>query len=185
MDNKGKEGGFTLVFLVLAGSLVIAGLWEQLPIVREIAHRILDPTAGYLLDWHITYGMLAIVLLISIFTTVVQKYATDQESLRELRKEQKILQDEMKEFKDHPEKLLALQKKQMQQIPENFMKTFKLTSRAMVFTTVPFILLFRWFNDYFTLNTGIKFFGILNWFWFYFIFVILFSSVLRKKFNVV
>jgi len=185
MDNSGKEGGFGLIFLVLAGSLIIATLWDKLAVVRNFAHGLLDPTAGFLLNWHLTFGMLIIVFCISVFTTLIQKYATDQDSLRELRKEQKILQDEMKEFRDHPEKLLALQKKQMQQMPENFMKTFKLTSRAMVFTTVPFILLFRWFNDYFALTEGVKFLGFLNWFWFYFIFIIIFSSVLRKKFNVV
>lgn len=185
MDNNGKEGSLVLVFLVMAGSLVIAGLWDKWPVIKDLAHKALDPTAGTLLNWNLTIGMLIIVFLISIFTTVVQKYATDQESLRELKKEQKILQAEMKEFKDHPEKLLELQKKQMQQMPETFMKTFKLTSRAMVYTAVPFILLFRWFHDYFSLIEGVKFFGFLSWFWFYFIFVIIFSSVLRKKFDVV
>lgn len=186
MDNKGKEGSLVPVFLVMAGSLVIAGLWDKWPVVKEFAHKLLDPTAGALLDWRLTIGMLIIIFLISVFTTIVQKYATDQDSLKELRKEQKILQEEMKEFKNHPEKLLALQKKQMQQMPETFMKTFKLTSRAMIYTAVPFILLFRWFYDYFGLfEEPVRFFGFLSWFWFYFIFVIIFSSILRKNFNVV
>ena len=92
----------------------------------------------------------------------------------------------MKKYKDHPEKVAELSKKQLEFIP----KTFKLTSRAVMFTGIPFILFFRWFTDVFTVmevTTGapIKFFGFLGWFWFYLIFTMVFSSILRKTFKVV
>ena len=61
---------------------------------------------------------------------------------------------------------------------------------AMIFTGIPFILFFRWFMDFFTAieeATGapVRFFGFLSWFWFYLIFTIIISSVLRKWFDVV
>ena len=125
--------------------------------------------------------MLILVFIIALITTLIQKYATDQETLRELKKEQKIIQEEMKKYKDHPEKLIELQKKQFEFIP----KTMKLSMRALVFTGVPFILLFRWFMTYFSSIGDPRFFGFLSWFWFYLIFTMIFSSILRKVMKVV
>jgi uncharacterized membrane protein (DUF106 family) len=186
LDKKGKEGSFMPIFFIMIISLVIAFAWDKVPVISNSVHSVLDPTAGFLLNWNLTAGMLLIVLTITVLTTIIQKYATDQEALRELKKEQKILQAEMKKYKEHPEKVAELSKKQMQFIP----KTFKLTSRAVMFTGIPFILFFRWFNDVFivmeaTTGAPIRFLGFLSWFWFYLIFTMVFSSILRKTFKVV
>ena len=181
MDNKGKEAGFGLIFLVMLASLAIASFWQHVPAIRNSVHTVLDPTAGALLGWNLTWGMLILVLLIGLITTLVQKYATDQETLKELRKEQKILQAEMKQYREDPGKMMELQKKQLEFLP----KTMKLSMRGIIYTGVPFILLFRWFMDYFLAIPDFRFFGFLSWFWFYLIFTILFSSILRKKMNVV
>ena len=98
-----------------------------------------------------------------------------------MKKEQKILQEEMKKYKDNPEKIMELQKKQLEFIP----KTMKLSMRAIAYTGIPLILSFRWFMDYFELIPEFKFFGFFTWFWFYLVFSIIFSSVLRKIMNVV
>lgn len=181
LNKKGKEGSWTPMIIVMGLSLAIAFFWDKVSFIQDSVHYVLDPSAGALLNWNITLGMLVIVFIISSLTTVIQKYATDQEALRELKKEQKILQEEMKKYKDHPEKVAELSKKQLQFIP----KTFKLTSRAIMFTGVPFILFFRWFNDAFTAMGDPKFFGFLSWFWFYLISMMIFSSILRKTFKVV
>ena len=188
LDKKGKEGSFMPIFFIMVISLVIAFAWDKpgFTFIPNSVNAVLNPTAGFLLNWNLTAGMLLIVLIITVLTTIIQKYATDQEALKELKKEQKILQAEMKKYKDHPEKVAELSKKQFQFIP----KTFKLTSRAITFTGIPFILFFRWFNDVFTVmeaTTGapIKFLGFLSWFWFYLIFTMVFSSILRKTFKVV
>lgn len=181
MDTQGKEGSFKPIVFIMLISLAIAGFWNSVPIIKDSVHAILDPSAGVLLNWNLTWGMLILVFIIGIITTIVQKYATDQETLRELKKEQKILQGEMKKYKDHPEKLMELQKKQFEFIP----KTMKLSMRAIVFTGVPFILFFRWFMDFFAAIGDPKFFGFLSWFWFYLIFSIIFSSIFRKVFKVV
>ncbi len=186
-SKKGKKEGSWMPMIVVMGiSLVIAFTWDKVSFIRDSVHKVLDPSAGWLLNWNLVLGMLAIVLIINIITTLIQKYATDQEALRELKKEQKILQEEMKKYKEDPARIAELSKKQMQFIP----KTMKLTSRAIMFTGVPFILFFRWFTDVFTVMEAtagepIRFFGFLSWFWFYLIFTMVFSSVLRKTFKVV
>jgi uncharacterized membrane protein (DUF106 family) len=183
MENleKDKKGSFLPIIIVMIASLVIAGYWDKFPIIKDSVHAVLNPSAGALLNWNVTGGMLIIVFIISLITTLIQKYATDQKALKELREEQKILQEEMKKFKDHPEKVAELSKKQM----EFFPRTFKLTSRAILFTGIPFVLFFRWFADVFTAMGDPIFLGFLSWFWFYFIFTIIFSSVLRKYMKVV
>jgi uncharacterized membrane protein (DUF106 family) len=181
MDNQGKEGSFRLIFIIMILSLAVAAFWDSLPIIKNSVHWVLNPSAGALLNWNPTLGMLIIVLIISLFTTLVQKYATDQETLKELRKEQKIIQEEMKKFRHDPAKIMELQKKQFEFMP----RTMKLSMRSIVYTGVPFILLFRWFHDYFSAIGELKFFGFLSWFWFYLIFVMIFSTILRKWMKVV
>jgi len=183
MSNK--EGGFKLIGFVMIFSLLIAFLWDQIPWLKDAIHSVLNPTAGFLLEWNLTLGMLVIVFVISLLTTIVQKYATDQKALKELKKEQKILKQEMNKVKNHPEKYLALQKKQMAEMPETFKKTMSLSSRAMVYTAVPFILFFRWFNDYFTSIGNPSFIGFMSWFWFYLLTTLILSGIIKKYMDVV
>jgi uncharacterized membrane protein (DUF106 family) len=182
MDEQGKkEGSFAPMIIMFIVSLAVAVFWDKIEFIKNAVHNILDPSAGWLLNWDLNWGMLILVFLITLITTLVQKYATDQNALREIRKEQKLMQEEMQKYKEHPEKMLEFQKKQM-----DFMKrTFKLNSRSIMYTGIPFILFFRWFNDIFTAMGSPKFFGLLSWFWFYLITVMIFSSILRKYLKVV
>ncbi len=182
MKNKGgKEGSFMPLFVIMFASLIIAFYWDKLPWISNSVHFVLNPTAGFLLDWNLNIGMLIIVLFISAITTVVQKYATDQDTLKELKKEQKEIQKQMKEFKAHPEKMMELQKKQFAMMP----KQMKLSMRGVMYTGIPFILFFRWFRDYFVAAGDPRFILGMSWFLFYLIFAMIFSSILRKKFDVV
>ena len=186
MNKKAKEGSWAPMIIVMGLSLLIAFAWDKIPALKDAVHTVLDPSAGALITWNLTIGMLIIVLIINLIVTIIQKYATDQKALRELKNEQKILQEEMKKYRDHPEKMAELSKKQFAFFP----KTMKLTSRAIMFTGVPFILFFRWFGDIFlvmeaTTGAPIRFLGFLNWFWFYLIFTMIFSGFLRKWMKVV
>ena len=166
------------MFIVMIVSLIIAGLWNSIPIIKDSAHALLNPTAGALLDYNANLGMLIITAIVIMILTLVQKFTTDHEAMRELKREQKLLQEEIQKYKDHPEKALALQKKQLEFIP----KTIDLTARSFMITAIPIILFFRWFNDYFTANP-MTLFGFFNWFWAYFILAIIFSSIFRKVFK--
>lgn len=181
MDTQGKEGSFKGIFIVMIISLLIAFFWDSFSFIKNSAHALLNPTAGAILNWNLTGGMFIIIIIITFFMTLVQKYATDQKTLKELRKEQKEVQGEMKKYRDHPEKLMEMQKKQMEFIP----KTMKLSMRPMMFTAIPLILFFRWFMDFFSAIGNPKFFGFLSWFWFYLLGSIIFSSILRKILKVV
>lgn len=181
MDKNAKEGSFKTLIIVMLISLGIAGLWDALPFIKNTVHSLLNPSAGWLLNWNLMIGMLILVFILSIFTVIIQKYATDQKTLKEMRKEQKLLQEEMKKYKDDPQKVMELQKKSFEFIP----KTMKLTTRSIAYTAVPLILLFRWFMDFFTELGNPKFLGFLNWFWFYLISFMIISSIIKKILKVV
>ena len=181
MKNEKGEGSFLPVILVMLLAFVVAGLWDKVPVIKNSINFILNPTAGALLNWNLNIGMLIIVLVITAITTLVQKYATDQDKLKELKKEQKEIQKQMKEFKAHPEKVMELQKKQMAMMP----KQMKLSMRGVAYTIIPFALFFQWFRGFFTLIGDPKFFLGLSWFWFYLIFAMIFGSLLRKWWDVV
>lgn len=181
LRGKNKKGSFMPIIIVMVISIGMAMYWDSIPVIKNTVHAVLDPTAGGLLNWDLTIGMLLIVFMITLITTVIQKYTTDQKELGKLKKEQKIIQEEMKKYKDNPAKVSELSKKQLEFIP----KTFKLTSRGMLFTGIPFILLFRWFYDTFAALGQPVFLGFLPWFWFYLISAMVFSGVLRKWMKVV
>ena len=176
-----KEGSFKLIGIVMAISVLIALLWNQLPWLKSAIHSVLDPSAGALLGWNLTLGMLIIVLIISLLTTIVQKYATDQKTLKELKKESKEIQKKMKELEKGSKEYSELTINSMKLLP----RQMKLSMRAVAYTGVPFILLFRWFNDYFIAAGSPHFLGFLSWFWFYLLATLIFSGFLRKWFDVV
>src|SRR3989338_3379172 len=186
LENKKGEGSFTLIIIIMIVSLIIASLWDKIPEIKNSVHSVLNPSAGFLLDWNLNIGMLIVVFVITLLTTIVQKYGTNQKALKELRKEQKEIQQQMKEFKAHPEKLIELQKKQFKLIP----KQMKLSMRAIAYTGIPFILFFRWFGDYFLsaeeiAGEPIRLWLGMSWFLFYILFAIVFGAILRKWWDIV
>lgn len=178
---KSKEGNFRVVAIFMLIAMLIAFNWDKWKWLSGPVHQALDPTLGALLNWHMEIGMIIILFVLAVIMTVVQKYSTNQEELKKLRKIQKELNKKSKEHKDDPKKAMEIQKEMMALMP----KQFKLTMRTVVYTTIPFILFFRWFNDYFLAIGSPKFFGFIGWFWFYLIFFMIFSSILKKKFDVV
>lgn len=180
-DKKG-EGSFKPIIIIMLISMAIAFLWDKVSFIKNGIHAVLDPSAGALLLWNPSWGMLIIVFIITLITTIIQKYATDQKTLKELKKEGKEIQKQMKEFKEHPEKMMELQKKQMKLFP----KQMKLSMRAIAYTGIPLILFFRWFYDFFATLDDVVFFGIFKrWFVFYLVIALIVGSILRKILKVV
>jgi uncharacterized membrane protein (DUF106 family) len=181
MDTQGKEGSFAPIIIIMALSLIIASFWNSIPAIKNSVGAILNPSAGALLNWNLTYGMVIIVFIFSLFTTIIQKYATDQKTMKEMRDEQKRLSEEVKKFEGNLEKKMELQKESM----KFMMPMMKLSMRGVMFTGIPFVLFFRWFSDFFSVMADFRFFGFLNWFWLYLLGSIIFSSIFRKILKVV
>lgn len=175
-----KKGSFKLIFIALFASLLVGVLWDKVAVIKTAGHYVLDPTAGALLGWNLEIGMIILIFIITLVITLLQKYATDQKAIKEMKKEQKALQEQMKEHKNNPQKLMELNKQQM----DYFMKMMPMTMRPVIYTTIPIVLFFRWFYDFFNVLGNPKFFGFFSWFWFYILISILFSIILRKALKV-
>lgn len=161
-------------FLIMGISLYIAYNWESLNLIRNAVGSVLDPSLGGLLNWNIYIGFIIIIAFISLVLTLSQKFLSDQAKLKELKEEQKYLQGEIKKYKDNPEKLMEFQRKQLEIVP----KTFDLTLKPAIYTSIPIILLFRWFAGHLQPVFG-------GWWVLYFIIgSVVFSGVFRKLFKV-
>ena len=174
-----KHGSFRLIMIVMFVSMFIALSWDKMPFLKSAVHYVLNPTVGALFNWNLNVGMIIVVLLISILTTLIQKYTTDQVELKNIKKNQKEIQKEMKQHRNNPQKTMELNKKNMELMP----KQFKLMGRSMVYTSIPLLFLFRWFYDYFLTLESNKVLG-MHWMLIYIVLTIIFSSIIKKKFDI-
>lgn len=170
--------GLKVMLIIAFVGIGLGFLWQKLPFIKNGVHSLLDPTLGTLLNLSPQGGFILIVVLISLITSLLQKFTTDQELLRNIKKEQKLLQEQIKQYKDNPEKALELSRKQWEMASQ----TMDITLRPALFTAIPFILFFRWFGDYFSTNP-VKFFGFMSWIWAFIVISIFSSMILRKIFK--
>lgn len=166
--------GMKVLFFALILSFLVASLWNTVPAIKETVHFILDPSFGKLLSWNLIIGFLIITIVMSLVFTLVQKYGTDQESLKEIKKKQKDAQREMKKYRDDPTKALELSKKSMEDMP----KIFEITMKPLLYTSIPIVLFFRWFSE--TLSPAWGGWWIL----YYLLASMIFGSVIRKVMKV-
>ncbi len=167
--------GMKLMFLVILLGLGVAFFWDNVPIISKSVHIALNPSLGKLLDWNVTIGLILITGVLNFFTTLLHKKVTDQDLLKQIKEEQKLVQEEMKLYKANPGKSLELSKKSA----ELAMKTMPITMRPVIYTTIPFILLIRWFGDYFK-ETPVEVFGFMSGIWAYIVLFVVWSMLFRK-----
>jgi uncharacterized membrane protein (DUF106 family) len=83
-----------------------------------------------------------ISLILSLLINVVYKLTTNQELMKKLKDELKIHQDDMKKHRSDPKKMAEAQKKAM----EKNMIYMKHSFKPTLYTFIPLILIFSWFN---------------------------------------
>jgi len=98
-----------------------------------------------LLSMNPLVALIIISLAVSVIITVIYKFTTDQNLMKQLKDEMKEFQKEIKELRQHPEKMMAVQKKSMQTNMKYMTQSFKST----FFTFIPIILIFGWMNAHF------------------------------------
>ncbi|MBS3093297.1 DUF106 domain-containing protein [Candidatus Pacearchaeota archaeon] len=123
------------------------------------------------------YPRIAIILIslvMTLFITVVRYFMTDREKMKEIRDRQKKLRAEMKLYKNHPEKMMKINKKMMEDFPEQMRQSFK----PMIITIIPVLLLFTWMKAVFVAT------AIANtWLWWYIGASIVLSIIVSKLFG--
>lgn len=91
------------------------------------------------------FGILIVSGLLSLLLTLIYKWTTDQNLMKQLKEEIATLQKELKELKHDPEKALHVQKKAMETNMKYMMESLKPT----LFTFIPIIIIFGWLAGHF------------------------------------
>jgi len=104
--------------------------------------NILDPIFGPLLNLPTLWAVILLSFLISLIITIVYKYTTNQDLMKQLKDEMKEFQREVKELKKEPEKAMQIQKKSMQ----TNMKYMMHSMRSTLFSIIPILVIFGWMN---------------------------------------
>ena len=110
---------------------------------------------------------------VTLISTLAQKWLTNQEHLRSLKKRQKEIQKELKKCKDD---------NIMKELNLEMMKImgvmFKSSMKPMFVTIIPFLLLFVWLRGIYDPVMG------SSWIWYYIGYSIAASIILRKVLKV-
>lgn len=110
---------------------------------------LLDPILGPLLSLPSFWAILILSLAVSLIITLVYKYTTDQNLMKDLKKEIKEFQKLQKELKDKPQEMMKVQREAMQ---VNF-KYMKHSFKSTFYTIIPILLIFGWMNGHFAFES--------------------------------
>ncbi len=136
---------------------------------------------GWAIKLGAPYNLMIITFVITLFITLVYKFATNQERLKSIREEIKKIQDETRSLKSEPGKMIEKQK----QLGPLMMEQFRHSFKPILITFLPIILVFGWLRETFTVNgEDLKIIFGLSWFWSYVLFSIIFSIIIRKVLKV-
>ncbi len=124
------------------------------------------------------WGVIAISFIITLFITLVYKFFTDQRLLKATKDEMKVLQQEIKKFKEDPAKMLQLN----QEVMRKNAVVMKNSLKPLIITMIPVLLIFSWLRVTFKDNGDLlSIFGLkFGWLGTYVISSIIFSIILRK-----
>jgi len=148
-----------------------------------MAYEFLNSSIGVLLKWNSFLGLGILTLILTFFIVVVYKYTTDQEALKKLRDDNIRIKEEMKTYKDNPQKLMELQKEQLKKA---FFEQFKHQLKPMIITIIPMGIVFIYLREFYS-NSGnpVLIFGVTyGWIIAYIGFSIIFNGMLRKLLKV-
>lgn len=133
---------------------------------------------GPFASWNPSFSLLIISFVLTLITTLIYKYTTDQPLMKSFKEENKKLQEEMKLLKNDPAKMMEKNK----QLMEKNMQVMKQSFKPMLYTFVPFAIIFFGLRNIYE-PFGKILFG-LSWIWIYIISSVIFSILLRKLLKV-
>jgi uncharacterized membrane protein (DUF106 family) len=113
--------------------------------------------------------------ILTLITTLVYKYTTNQQWIKQTREEMKELQKQANDSRNNPAKMAEIQR----QIMEKNMKFMMHSFKPLIYTFIPLLLVFGWIRSVPEWTEGKILLG-LSWIWVYVIFSMLFSTILRK-----
>ena len=119
-------------------------------------------------------SLIVISVFLTLVMTIVTKYVTNQNRMKELKDIQKACNIRLKENRNDPKVISEVNK----QLMECSLELMKHSFKPMFYTFIPIIIIFWWIKNIFT--------PILeHWIWWYLGSAIIASIIFRKVFKVV
>lgn len=118
-------------------------------------------------------SIILISVLITFVLSLIYKYTTNQERLKEIKKMQKDYQAKAKELKSQPGKMMEMQKK----ILELSGEMMKHSMKPMLITMIPMFVLIIWIKKIYAPILS-------SWIWYYILSAVIFNSLFRKLLKV-
>jgi len=118
-------------------------------------------------------SLLVISVVVTLISTFAQKWLTNQEHLKSLKKRQKEIQKELKGCKDE-----CVMKELNAEMLKLTGVMFKSSMKPMFATMIPFLILFWWLRNIYVPLMG------NSWIWYYLGFSVVASMILRKVLDV-
>ena len=149
---------------------------------------VFEKTLNFLFGWAINLGSPWNIIVISFILTLIvdlsMKFLSNQKAMKFLKEEAESIRKEITNFKHDPQKMMELQKKQV----ESSMKYMKHSLTPTAFTLLPLLVIFNWLRNTFpsgetliNLPFAIPLIGSgLGWLGTYIISSIIFNLILRK-----
>jgi uncharacterized membrane protein (DUF106 family) len=119
-------------------------------------------------------SIIVISFLVSLFITIIRYFIVDKEKMKLIRDRQKNLRAEMKEYKNNPEKMMEINQRMLEDMPEQMKQSFK----PMIITLIPVLIIFAWMRSAYAMTDIAN-----NWLWWYIGSSIIFSIILSKMFG--
>tara|TARA_Y100000310_G_scaffold253220_1_gene260055 strand:+ start:1937 stop:2683 length:747 start_codon:yes stop_codon:yes gene_type:complete len=107
-----------------------------------VFENVLDPIFSPLLNLPTLWAVIILSFFISLIITLIYKYVTDQNLMKQLKEEMKEFQKQIKELKKEPEKAMQVQKQSM----KTNMKYMTLSMKSTLYSFIPIILIFGWMS---------------------------------------
>ncbi|MEK6949342.1 MAG: EMC3/TMCO1 family protein [Nanoarchaeota archaeon] len=107
-----------------------------------VFEHLLDPVFSPLLNLPTLLAVIILSFLISLLVTVVYKFTTDQNLMRDLKQEMKDFQKQIKELRNEPQKAREAQKKAMQ----TNLKYMSHSMKSTLYSILPIIIIFSWMD---------------------------------------
>ncbi len=104
----------------------------------------MDPFSEFIFNMHPLASIAIVAFTVTLFTSLVYRFVTDQKKMKVLKSELKELQKMMKSHRGNPDKLMKIQKDAM----EKNMEYMRHSMKPMLFTMLPLILMFGWLNSH-------------------------------------
>jgi uncharacterized membrane protein (DUF106 family) len=124
-------------------------------------------------------GVVVVAFVMTLLVTLIYKFMTDQEAMKNLKQEMKDLRKEIKLAAQDPVKMAELNKISM----EKSMQQMKQSLKPTLITMLPLIFVLGWLKTTYEPLT-LNLFGITSSLWAYIALSVVFSIVLRKMMKV-